>query len=73
MLADRVKYYKETEKGVKIMCQIWDEVREEGILMGKEENAVKMIEGGKLSYEEISSYTGLPVDRIRELAGEKTA
>ena len=59
------------------MCQIWDEVREEGreegILMGKEENAVKMIEGGKLSYEEISSYTGLPVDRIRELAGEKTA
>ena len=73
VLADRVKYYKETEKGVKIMCQIWDEVREEGILMGKEENAVKMIEGGKLSYEEISSYTGLPVDRIRELAGEKTA
>ena len=73
VLADRVKYYKETEKGVKIMCQIWDEVREEGILMGKEENAVKMINGGKLSYEEISSYTGLPVDRIRELAGEKTA
>ena len=73
MLADRVKYYKETEKGVKIMCQIWDEVREEGILIGKEENAVKMIEGGKLSYEEISSYTGLPVDRIRELTGEKTA
>lgn len=27
-LADRVRYFKEDEKGVRIMCEIMDEIRE---------------------------------------------
>ena len=76
-LSDRVKYYKETKKGAEDMCQIWDEIREEGIekgvMMGKEDNALRMIKSGKLTIEEISSFTGLPLERIKELAEVKTA
>ena len=35
--------------------------------------ALKLIEIGKLTFEEIASVTGLPVEKIRELAEEKSA
>ena len=36
VLADRVRYFKETEKGVKDMCEIMEEIRQEGIDFGLE-------------------------------------
>ena len=58
------------------MCQIWDEIREEGVergmIMGKEENALKMI-ADNLPLETIARYTGLPLERIKELAEAKPA
>lgn len=36
VLANRVRYFKE-EEGVKIMCEIWDEIRNQGRLEGKRE------------------------------------
>ncbi|MBQ7274665.1 MAG: hypothetical protein IJR15_04330 [Clostridiales bacterium] len=54
------------------MCQIWDEIREEGVMMGKEENALKMI-ADNLPLETIARYTGLPLERIKELAEAKPA
>ena len=58
------------------MCQIWDEIREEGVergmIMGKEENALKML-ADNLPLETIARYTGLPLERIKELAEAKPA
>ena len=54
------------------MCQVFDEVRNEGIEQGIEqariENALKMIDSGELSIEKISFYSGLEIDRVLELA-----
>ncbi len=72
-LSERVRLYKETEKGVDTMCDIWDEVRNEGIEKHKIETAQKMIKAGKLSLEEIAEYSGLSLDKVRELAGNKSA
>ena len=70
-------FYKETEKGVDTMCDIWDEVRNEGINEGiannQLETAQKMIKAGKLSYEDIAEYSGLSLEKVRELAGNKSA
>lgn len=52
-LAARVRVFKETEKGVDDMCEIWDEVRNEARI----ENEC----------------SGLSLDKVRELAGNKTA
>lgn len=37
VLKERVKYFKEDEGGIRYMCEIWDEVRQEGIELGKEQ------------------------------------
>lgn len=68
-LSERVRQYKETEKGVDTMCDIWDEVRNETMI----ETAQKMIKAGKLSLEEIAEYSGLSLDKVRELTGNKSA
>ena len=72
-LAERVRDFKQTEKGVDSMCEIWDEVRNEGILKNRIETAQKMIKDGALPLEKIAEYSGLTLDKVRELAGNKTA
>ncbi len=37
LLAKRVRYFKETEKGMREMCKIWDDIREDGRKEGKYE------------------------------------
>ena len=68
-LSDRVKHYKESEEGVKTMCEIWEEVKNDVRI----ENAKKMIMSGKLSEEEIAQFSGLPIEKVRELANKKSA
>ncbi len=63
------------------MCNWADVIEERGLIKGREEgveqnkieNALRMIAGGKLSLDEIASYTDLPLERVQELAGKKTA
>jgi len=75
-LADRVKYYKENEEGIRDMCQVFDEVRNEGIEQGIEqsriENALEMI-GDGLPLDKVAKYSQLSIEKVRELAGTKTA
>ena len=76
-LSKKVRTYKETEEGVNTMCDIWDEVRNEGVEKGAQntriENAIKLIRNGKLSLEEIAECSGLSIEKVRELAGNKSA
>ena len=84
-LSDKVRHYKESEEGVKTMCDIWEEVKNEGIQEGKIEgkiegkleasieNAKTMLRLGKLSLEEIAVCSGLSIEKVRELAGNKSA
>ena len=60
---------KEHKKGVEIMRSLYEEIREEvGI-----ETAKKMINDGTLSFEKIAEYSGLSLEKVRELAGNKSA
>ena len=68
-LSDKVRYYKETQEGAVTMGSVIDELRDDVRI----ENARKMIESGKLSLEDIAVFSGLPIEKVRELAGEKTA
>ena len=36
-LAERVRYFKEHREGVKAMCEIWEEIKAEGIAQGRSE------------------------------------
>ncbi|WP_051688381.1 hypothetical protein [Butyrivibrio sp. AE2032] len=68
-LSEKVRYFKESEKGVERMFDSLEDMRNEVRI----ETALKMIAGGKLSLEDIASYSGLPLDKVKELAEAKTA
>ncbi|MBR3278617.1 MAG: hypothetical protein IKG01_06980 [Lachnospiraceae bacterium] len=72
-LSDRVRTYKESEKGAEDMGNVFDEFRKEVKEEVGIENAINMIECGKLSLEEIAKCSGLSIEKVRELAGNKSA
>ena len=72
-LSKRVRQYKETEEGVDTMCDILDEMKNEAVFKAACENAKKMIKSGKLSLDEIAEFSGLSIEKVRELAGNKSA
>ena len=73
MLADKVRYFKEDEEGVKAMCKAMEDMRNEAVEKDRIENAMTMIKDGKLSLEKIAEYTSLALDKVRELAAPKVA
>jgi len=77
ILADRVRYFKEDQKGVATMCKAMEEMRNEAAREAVKENAIKAARSflalGKLSYEEIANSLGLTVDEVKTLDEGKTA
>ena len=72
-LSRKVRQYKETEEGVDTMCDVLDEMKNEAAEKKACEIASKMINDGTLSYEKIAEMSGLSIDKVRELAGNKSA
>ena len=66
---DKVRYFKETEEGVETMCKAMDDLREEVRI----ENARKMLANGKFSLDDVVECSGLPLEKVKELAENKTA
>ena len=58
---------------MKTMCDTWEEIRNEGKIEASIEHATAMLKSGKLSMEEIAEFTGLSIEKVRELAGNKSA
>ena len=70
---DVTRYYKETEKGVSTMCKVMEDMRNESIKFGENKKSFEvakiMLEKGKYTLEEIKDISGLPLERVKELAG----
>ena len=77
ILADRVRYFKEDEKGVAAMCRAMEEMRNETARETEHAKAIKVAKGmlrtGKLSYEEIAEISELPMDEVKTLDEKVTA
>lgn len=71
ILADEVRALKETEGGQRHMCRLLEEMREEAAVEAIHEKAVetamRMLERGKDTCEEIADLTGLPIAEVQEL------
>lgn len=74
-LAKRVKYFKETEEGQDIMCQVFEDLAEkraeEARIEEKRAFARRLIARGKQTVGEISEDADLPIEVVRELAGSQ--
>ena len=71
-LADRVRYFKENEEGVKCMCATLEKMRDETAERTKILIAINMIKDGKLSLEEIAKYSNLAIEKVKALAAPRT-
>lgn len=67
ILADRVRYFKEDEKGVATMCRAMEEMRNETAHEKAVQIAERMLKSGKLSYEEIAEFAELTVEEVKAL------
>ena len=67
ILADRVRYFKETEEGVSAMCKIIEDMCNEVELKKAQNVAIRMLKKGKLTNEDIAEYTELTLEQISAL------
>ena len=71
-LADKVRYFKEDEKGVAAMCKVMEDMRNEAVEKDRIQNAIEMLKDG-LSVEKVAQYSRLAIERVKELAMPRTA
>jgi len=67
-LADRMRYFKESEEGVETMCQAIEDMRDDL----RASIAFEMIKDG-VALEKVAQYSGLSLEKVRELASSKSA
>ena len=63
LLAEQTRYYKESEEGEKAMCRIMEELIEND----RRKTALKLLEKGQMSKEDIAEVCDLPIEVIYEL------
>ncbi len=85
VLAERVKYFKESKEGVATMCKVMEDMREQsmkeglaqgmrqGMKQGMKDTALRMLQAGKYALDEIAAISGLSVEEVRKLSEVQTA
>ena len=79
VLAERVRFFKESKEGVSIMCKVIEDMRKEereagiregmkqGMKQGMMTTARRMLETGKYALEEIADISGLSFDELKTI------
>ena len=68
LLAEKTRYFKKDEKGVKRMCKIMEDFAAEERNEEREEIAIGLLEIGKMTYAEIAAVSKLSEEKVKELA-----
>ncbi len=64
VLANTTGYYKKDKEGIQAMCKAMEDM----ITDDRKEAAIRMLESGKLTNEDIAKFSGLPLEVVEELA-----
>ena len=70
LLADRVRFFKESKEGVAIMCKAMEDMRNQAALERVKTVVYRMLAAGKYSLEEIADITELSLGEIEKLQAE---
>ena len=77
VLAERVRYFKENEKGVAAMSKILEDMCNEAAsvadLAAREKMAGRLLQNGKMTMEEIAEVSELSVQEVQALTAKKGA
>ncbi len=67
ILAERTRYFKETEEGQNIMRSVWKEAQDETVQEERETTARIMLEDGE-SEDKVARYSRLSLEEVRAIA-----
>ena len=71
VLADRVRFFKESKEGISIMCKVMEDMRNESLKEGgkreKKAVALRMLEMKEFTLEKIAKISELPLDDVKRL------
>ena len=73
VLADRVKFFKESKEGIAVMCKAMEDMRNQTLKEGMINVAKRMLDDGTLTLEKIAEYAGLSLDEVKKLKADITA
>ena len=73
VLADRVRFFKESKEGIAVMCKAMEDMRNQTLKEGMMEVAQRMLKAGKYALDEIAVISGLSLDEVKKLEAERTA
>ena len=71
VLAERARYLKKDEKGVRQMSTVMEELLEEERRANSEEIVLNLLNEGTLSIATIAQVSKLPEERVKELAEQR--
>ena len=75
-LAKKVRYFKEDEKGVAAMCKVMEDMRNETARIAAERRSIeiaKRLIADGIVLEKVADYSGLTLEKVQELAKQRTA
>lgn len=67
ILADRVRFFKESKEGIEIMCRAMEDMRNQTLKEGMINVAKKMLEDGTITLEKIAEFVGLSVEEVKKI------
>ena len=73
ILADRVRFFKESKEGIEIMCRAMEDMRNQTLKEGMKEVALRMLAAGKYALEEIVNISGLSLEEVQQLKADRSA
>ena len=73
ILADRVRFFKESKEGIEIMCRAMEDMRNQTLKEGMKEVALRMLAAGKYALEEIVNISGLSLEEVQQLKADRNA
>ena len=75
LMAERTRYLKENPKGVIEMCQIMEDMRNEslneGIQEEKKMTVLRMLKAGRYMLEEIADISELSIEEVKKIDAEQ--
>ena len=73
VLANRVRFFKETKAGIAVMCKVMEDMRNQTLKEGMINVAKRMLADGTLTLEKIAEYVGLSLDEVKRLETNQPA
>lgn len=73
VLADRVRFFKESKEGIAVMCKAMEDMRNQTLKEGMMEVALRMLKAEKYALDEIAAISGLSLDEVKKLKTDKIA